>query len=53
MSKIAPVPKPIYDRREQRAIGHFIDLVHDLAIKKGISYFEAIKKLQEEHGCYD
>lgn len=49
----------VYDRREQRAIGHFIEMVYktfecERSIHgQSISYRGVLKELQREHACYD
>lgn len=50
----------VYDRKEQRAIGHFLEMVktraqelHEKSPDKSTYYCTAMEQLQEEHFCYD
>lgn len=52
--------KTVYDRKEQRAIGHFIDMVRKRALElreksldKGTYYCTAMEEIQKEQSCYD
>jgi hypothetical protein len=57
--KTDPNAPPVYDRKEQRAIGHFIEKLTSSLRKKDRSVARAfhiegvIKQLQREYGCYD
>lgn len=45
--------KDVFDRREQRAVGYFIDLLEARAKQNDLTLWENLKALQEEHFCYD
>lgn len=45
--------KDIFDRKEQRAVGYFIDLAKKLSEEADVPLSEAIDRLQKEHFCYD
>ena len=47
------VNKDIYDRREQRAIGHFIDMVEWQSKQNNETIHDAMSSLQRKHHCYD
>jgi hypothetical protein len=52
-------PKDLYDRKERRAIGHFIEMADKQFEKEkesggeSASYRGVIKELQRRHDCHD
>jgi len=60
MSESKTTKPKLFDRKEERAIGHFITMIERRAEKKMLktgklegSHYAAMKELQKEFGCYD